>query len=84
MGQALSWLPGICRSDLYNCLPSEFTGETDILTACSQRKEEATIRGLDLLVGRGRVQMEAREAIVAESLMGQVAAGNREPPLGKS
>lgn len=40
--------------------------------------------GLDLTVGRRRVQMEVSKAIVVESLVGQVAMRNGEPPLGKS
>lgn len=47
-------------------------------------RHATTSRGLDLLVGRRRVQMEVSEAIVVESLVGQVAMRNGEPPLGKS
>lgn len=53
-GQAWSWLPGICRSDPYKCLPSEFTGETDIFNAHSQRKEEAMSSGAGPACWKGK------------------------------
>lgn len=46
---------------------------TTDFAAFNQRKEMAISAGLDPLVGR--VQMEIREVVVAESLVGQAAVG---------